>query len=49
MKLSEALAEELGLTEPDLPWHTQRDRIAEMGAIWRCSTGSWARWPAISR
>jgi 3-carboxy-cis,cis-muconate cycloisomerase len=31
MKLSEALAGELGLTLPDLPWHAQRDRIAELG------------------
>ena len=31
MKLAQALADELGLTAPDLPWHTQRDRIAEMG------------------
>jgi 3-carboxy-cis,cis-muconate cycloisomerase len=31
MRLSEALAGELGLTLPDLPWHTHRDRIAEMG------------------
>jgi 3-carboxy-cis,cis-muconate cycloisomerase len=31
-KLAQALAEELGLGLPDLPWHTQRDRIAETGA-----------------
>ena len=31
MKLAQALADELGLTLPDLPWHAERDRIAEMG------------------
>jgi 3-carboxy-cis,cis-muconate cycloisomerase len=31
-QLAEALADELGLGLPDLPWHTQRDRIAETGA-----------------
>lgn len=27
-----ALAEELGLTAPALPWHSQRDRVAELGS-----------------
>jgi 3-carboxy-cis,cis-muconate cycloisomerase len=28
----ELLAEELGLAVPDLPWHTERDRVAELAA-----------------
>lgn len=31
-RVVELLAEELGLSAPDLPWHTERDRIAEVGA-----------------
>jgi 3-carboxy-cis,cis-muconate cycloisomerase len=38
--LSAALAEELGLALPDLPWHGQRDRIAEMGAALAVLLGS---------
>jgi len=33
MLVAEALAQELGLTLPELPWHTQRDRITETGAL----------------
>jgi 3-carboxy-cis,cis-muconate cycloisomerase len=40
IRLSAALAEELGLTLPDLPWHGQRDRIAEMGAALAVLLGS---------
>jgi 3-carboxy-cis,cis-muconate cycloisomerase len=40
MALSAALAEELGLAEPELPWHSQRDRIAEIGAILAILTGN---------
>lgn len=32
VRVMEFLAEELGLTVPDLPWHTERDRIAEVAA-----------------
>ncbi len=32
-KVSARLAEELGLPEPDLPWHTERDRIAEIASL----------------
>ncbi|MGE8359199.1 3-carboxy-cis,cis-muconate cycloisomerase [Pseudomonas sp.] len=31
--VSEALAEELGLTLPEQPWHTQRDRLVEFAAL----------------
>ena len=40
MALSAALAEELGLAEPELPWHSQRDRIAEIGAVLAILTGN---------
>jgi 3-carboxy-cis,cis-muconate cycloisomerase len=30
--VAEALAEDLGLPVPDLPWHAHRDRLAELGA-----------------
>lgn len=32
LDVARTLAEELGLSMPDLPWHTQRDRIAEVAA-----------------
>jgi 3-carboxy-cis,cis-muconate cycloisomerase len=32
LKVAQALAEELGLTLPLVPWHSHRDRIAEVGA-----------------
>ncbi|EAU68975.1 3-carboxy-cis,cis-muconate cycloisomerase [Stigmatella aurantiaca DW4/3-1] len=31
-EVAAALAHELGLALPDVPWHAQRDRIAELGA-----------------
>jgi 3-carboxy-cis,cis-muconate cycloisomerase len=30
VRVMEALARELGLASPDLPWHTERDRIADV-------------------
>jgi 3-carboxy-cis,cis-muconate cycloisomerase len=33
MAVAEALAGELGLTLPALPWHTQRDRVTETGTV----------------
>ncbi len=45
-KLADALAADLGLAVPDLPWHSQRDRIAETGcalAITISSLGKFAR------
>lgn len=32
IRVMELLAEELGLGKPDLPWHTERDRIGEVAA-----------------
>jgi len=31
LKVAQALADELGLSLPDVPWHSHRDRIAEVG------------------
>lgn len=31
LEIAEALADELALSLPDIPWHTQRDRFAEAG------------------
>ncbi len=33
LKVAAALADELQLALPDIPWHTQRDRIAELGSV----------------
>jgi 3-carboxy-cis,cis-muconate cycloisomerase len=38
--VAEALAQKLGLPEPDLPWHTQRDNIGEVGATLGLLTGT---------
>ncbi|MEA2527035.1 MAG: 3-carboxy-cis,cis-muconate cycloisomerase, partial [Thermomicrobiales bacterium] len=32
LRVTDLLADELGLTVPDLPWHAERDRIAEVAA-----------------
>lgn len=33
LTVARALADELGLQMPDQPWHTQRDRLVEFGAV----------------
>jgi 3-carboxy-cis,cis-muconate cycloisomerase len=38
--VAEALAEELQLALPDIPWHTHRDRIAEIASTLAMCTGS---------
>jgi 3-carboxy-cis,cis-muconate cycloisomerase len=38
--VARTLADELGLALPDLPWHTQRDRIAETAAWFGMLTGT---------
>ena len=38
--VAETLAKELGLELPDIPWHTQRDRIAEVATTLGLCTGS---------
>ena len=40
LDVAKALAIELSLTLPDTPWHSQRDRIADLGAALGLLTGS---------
>ncbi|WP_166221049.1 3-carboxy-cis,cis-muconate cycloisomerase [Pseudomonas atagonensis] len=40
LPIAEALAEELQLTLPEQPWHTQRDRVVEFGAVLALIAGS---------
>lgn len=40
LPIAEALAEELQLTLPEQPWHAQRDRIVEFGAVLGLIAGS---------
>ena len=43
MRVTELLAEELGLAVPDLPWHTERDRVAEIAAALGVVAGAMAK------
>jgi 3-carboxy-cis,cis-muconate cycloisomerase len=43
VKVAEALARELDLTLPDMPWHSARDRFAELGAAVAIAAGSMAK------
>ena len=40
MPVAQALANELGLNQPEQPWHTQRDRLVEFGAVLGLIAGS---------
>jgi 3-carboxy-cis,cis-muconate cycloisomerase len=40
LEVQEDLAKELGLNSPDIAWHTERDRIAEVGAFFALVTGT---------
>lgn len=40
LRVSAALAHDLGLGEPPLPWHTQRDSLAELGGWLSLLTGT---------
>lgn len=40
MAVAAALADELGLGLPDLPWHTERDRLAELASVLGLVAGS---------
>ncbi|MBD0679342.1 MULTISPECIES: 3-carboxy-cis,cis-muconate cycloisomerase [Pseudomonas] len=40
MPIAQALAEELQLSLPDQPWHTQRDRLVEFGSVLGLIAGS---------
>jgi 3-carboxy-cis,cis-muconate cycloisomerase len=41
--VAEFLAEELKLAVPDLPWHTERDRIGEIAATIGIIAGAMAK------
>ena len=43
LKVQEQLAEELGLAQPEIAWHTARDRIAEVGCVLGLVTGTCAK------
>ena len=43
LRVVELLAEELGLPAPNLPWHTERDRIARIAAACGVAAGSMAK------
>ncbi len=40
LRVSEALAADLRLTLPDMPWHTERDRVAEAAALFGLLAGT---------
>jgi 3-carboxy-cis,cis-muconate cycloisomerase len=40
MKVAQVLAEELGLSLPSVPWHSHRDRIAEVGTTLALMVGT---------
>jgi 3-carboxy-cis,cis-muconate cycloisomerase len=42
-RVVELLAEDLGLAVPDLPWHTDRDRIAEIAGALGVAAGAMAK------
>ncbi|HKV84625.1 MAG TPA: 3-carboxy-cis,cis-muconate cycloisomerase, partial [Ktedonobacterales bacterium] len=42
-RIMELLAEELGLAAPDLPWHAERDRVAEVAAGLGVLAGAFAK------
>jgi 3-carboxy-cis,cis-muconate cycloisomerase len=43
LKVAASLATELGLTLPDTPWHTQRDRVAEAATMLGLLTGTMGK------
>ncbi len=43
LAVAELLAAELGLAVPDLPWHTERDRVAELAAALGVLAGGMAK------
>jgi 3-carboxy-cis,cis-muconate cycloisomerase len=49
LDVAAALADELGLALPDLPWHSQRDRVAEAATPLRFWSVRWEKWHATWR
>src|ERR1700691_858275 len=43
LAVQEALAHELGLAQPEIAWHTERDRLAEAGCFLGLLTGTLAK------
>lgn len=43
VRCQEALAKALGLSVPEIAWHTERDRIAEVGGFFALLTGTCAK------
>jgi 3-carboxy-cis,cis-muconate cycloisomerase len=43
LRCQEELARELKLSVPDIAWHTERDRIAEVGSFFALLTGTCAK------
>ena len=43
LEVQKELAKELGLDPPDIAWHTERDRIAEIGAFFALVTATCAK------
>jgi len=43
LQVAEALAQELSLGLPDMPWHTQRDRMAEVAAVLGMLVGTFGK------
>ena len=43
LAVQEALAREIGLAQPEIAWHTERDRIAEAGCFMGLLTGTLAK------
>ncbi|KAF7969111.1 hypothetical protein HWV62_28322 [Athelia sp. TMB] len=43
LRCQEALAKELGLGVPEIAWHTERDRIAEVGGLFALIAGTCAK------
>ncbi|KDR68359.1 hypothetical protein GALMADRAFT_161018 [Galerina marginata CBS 339.88] len=43
LQVQEQLAAALGLNPPEIAWHTERDRIAEVGAFFALLTGTCAK------
>ncbi|KAG6896591.1 hypothetical protein C0992_007296 [Termitomyces sp. T32_za158] len=43
LQVQEELAKELGLNVPEIAWHTERDRITEVGSFFAMVTGTCAK------